>query len=202
MQNKNDSHHMSQGRINVRTLTSCALFCAASIILSRLIIPMPNATTRFSLEAIPYFLSGMLFGPLAGALVGGVSDIVGCLFSGYGFNPLFSLPPILYGLISGIFGRFVKKKPTFLRIGLVFLIPVLFGSVLYQSWALAFVYGGKAFKSFFVTKLLTRSVQFAVTWVLETTVVYMLIKAKVFEKAHIVSCSKTEKSRQERNIVK
>ena len=53
---------------------------------------------------------GQLFGvvfnadglPVAGALVGFVADFVGCLFSGYGYNPLFCVPPILYGVCGGL----------------------------------------------------------------------------------------------------
>lgn len=190
MQKTNGIPKKADHRMNARVLTTCALLSAAAIILSRLIIPMPNVTTRFSLEAIPYFLAGMLFGPLPGALVGAASDVIGCLFSGYGFNPLFSIPPILYGLTSGVFRRFVADKPTMFRIGLVFSIPVILGSILYQSWALAFVYGGKAFESFFITKLLTRSVQFAATWLAETIIVYILIKSKIFERSHLVNPKK------------
>ena len=93
-------HH---GLQNVRTLVSCALLAAVSVVLARFIIPMPNETTRFSIEAVPIFLAGMLFGPLPGALVGFVADFVGCLFSGYGYNPMFCVPPILYGLCAGLF---------------------------------------------------------------------------------------------------
>ena len=41
------------GLQNVRTLVSCALLAAVSVVLARFIIPMPNETTRFSLEAVP-----------------------------------------------------------------------------------------------------------------------------------------------------
>ena len=96
----------------VRTLAVCALLAAVSVVLARLVIPMPNETTRFSLEAIPIFIAGMLFGPLPGALVGFVADFVGCLFSGYGYNPLFCVPPILYGLSAGLFRPLLLKKTT------------------------------------------------------------------------------------------
>lgn len=101
------------GLQNVRTLVSCALLAAVSVVLARFIIPMPNETTRFSLEAVPIFLAGMLFGPLPGALVGFVADFVGCLFSGYGYNPMFCVPPILYGLAAGLFQpMLVKRRPS------------------------------------------------------------------------------------------
>ena len=170
--------------MTVRTLTSCAILIALAVIIARL--PMPNVTTRYSIDGVPYFLAGMLFGPLPGALVGAAADFLGALFSGYGFNPIFCVPPIMYGLFAGLFRNFVREKPTVIRIGLVFLPSIVFGSILYQSFALAFVYGGEAFTSFLITKLTTRSVQFAITLVLDTLIVYFLVKSGVFEKAHLL----------------
>ena len=168
-----------------RTLAGCALLAAVSIVLARLVIPMPNETTRFSLEAVPIFLAGMLFGPLPGALVGFVADFVGCLFSGYGYNPLFCVPPILYGLCAGLFRPLLLRKVTLPRIALAFLPAIVLGSILYQSWSLAFVYGGDAFTAFFMTKLAARSVQFAVTFVLDTAIVWLLYRSHVFTAAKV-----------------
>ncbi|EKC69810.1 conserved hypothetical protein, membrane, partial [human gut metagenome] len=98
------------GLKNVRILATSALLAAISVVLARLIIPMPNETTRFSLEAVPIFIAGMLFGPIPGALVGFVADFVGCLFSGYGYNPMFCIPPILYGLSAGLFRPMLVEK--------------------------------------------------------------------------------------------
>ena len=47
-----------------KTLAYCALLAALSVVLARFLIPMPNVTTRFSIEAVPIFLAGMLFGPM------------------------------------------------------------------------------------------------------------------------------------------
>ncbi len=187
MQKQNDSQSEKRHPMAVRVLTSCAIFVALSVVIARL--PMPNVTTRYSIEAVPYFLAGMLFGPVPGALVGAAADFIGALISGYGFNPIFCVPPIMYGLIAGLLGDFVRAKPTVFRIGLAFLPSVVLGSVLYQSFALAFVYGGEAFTSFFLTKLATRSVQFAVTWIIDTAVVWILVKSGVFEKAHLMKRS-------------
>ena len=173
------------GLKNVRILATSALLAAISVVLARLIIPMPNETTRFSLEAVPIFIAGMLFGPIPGALVGFVADFVGCLFSGYGYNPMFCIPPILYGLSAGFFRPMLAKKTNPLTIGLAFLPAIVLGSILYQSWSLAFVYGGDAFEAFFLTKLASRSVQFGVTFVLDVLIVWLLYKAKVFSSAKL-----------------
>ena len=72
-----------------------------------------------------------------------------------------------------------------LTIGLAFLPAIVLGSILYQSWSLAFVYGGDAFEAFFLTKLASRSVQFGVTFVLDVLIVWLLYKAKVFSSAKL-----------------
>ena len=107
--------------MTTKTLAYCALLAALSVVLARLIIPMPDESTRFSIEAVPIYMAGMLFGPLAGGLVGFAADFVGCMFSGYGFNPLFSLPPILYGVCGGLFRYFLAQKVSVPRLLLGFL---------------------------------------------------------------------------------
>lgn len=170
---------------NVRTLVSCALLAAVSVVLARFLIPMPNVTTRFSIEAVPIFLAGMLFGPLPGALVGFCADMVGALFSGYGYNPIFCIPPILYGLCAGLFRPMLAKKVSVPRIALAFVPAIVLGSILWQSFALAYVYGGDAFESFFLTQLGKRSIQFAITFVLDVLIVWLLYKSKVFTAAKL-----------------
>lgn len=168
--------------LSTRAMACCALLAALSVVLARLLIPMPNNTTRFSIESVPIFLAGVLFGPLAGGLVGFSADFVGCLFSPYGFNPLFSLPPILYGVFGGLSLSILRKKVNLPRLLLALLPPVVLGSILYQSWALAFVYYPSTFWQAFALKLLERSIQFAITLVLDALVIRLLFHFKVFER--------------------
>ena len=63
----------------VKAMVTCALLTAISVVLARFLIPTPNEVTRFSLEAVPIFLAGMLFGPLPGALTGFAADFIGVL---------------------------------------------------------------------------------------------------------------------------
>lgn len=175
----------AHGTMSVRTLAGCALLAAMSVVLARFVIPMPAADQRFSLEAVPIFIAGMLFGPLPGAMVGFSADLVGCLFSGYGYNPLFCLPPILYGLCAGLFRPLLAKKTAPWTIALAFFPAVSLGSVLYQSAALAYIYGKGAFLPNFVLKLTARSIQFSVTFVLDVVIVWLLCKSHVFQAVHL-----------------
>ena len=87
---------------------------------------------------------------------------------------------------------FVRRQPpirpapvsythlTLPRIALAFLPALVFGSVLYQSGALALVYGGASKQAFFLAQLASRSVQFAVTGAADILIVWMLGRSGVF----------------------
>lgn len=161
---------------NTYALTVCALLTALSVILARLLTIIPSEISRFSLEAVPILLTGLLFGPVPGAAVGFAADFIGCLFSPFGYNPIFCLPPILYGLWAGLLRGYVWTKPTVWRVALAVFPAALCGSVLWQSAALALVYGGEAKLAFFLTRLASRSIQFAVTGVIDTAAVWLLLR--------------------------
>lgn len=161
---------------NTYALTVCALLTALSVVLARLLTIIPSEISRFSLEAVPILLAGLLFGPVPGAAVGFAADFIGCLFSPYGYNPIFCLPPMLYGLWAGLLRGYVWARPTIWRTALAVFPAALCGSVLWQSAALALVYGGEAKLPFFLTRLISRSIQFAVTGIIDTAVVWLLLR--------------------------
>lgn len=173
--NSSDSRKKVTG-MATKTLTYCALLAALQVAMTRLMGIMPTEFSRISLGAIPTVLAGVLFGPVAGGLVGFVSDLVGCLFTGYGYNPLFCVPPILYGVCGGLFRGLLAQKVTFLRVLLAIAPAALLGSILYQSWALGFV-SGKGFWFFFST----RAVQHIITAVVGAVIINLLFRTKLFQ---------------------
>ena len=178
-----------------KNLAICAMLAALSVIFARLIVPMPNAFTRFSIEAIPIVIAGLLFGPVAGGCVGFVADLVGCLFSGYGYNPLFCVPPILYGVLAGLLRFLIVRRTDLWRIALIYLPPVVFGSILYQSCTLSLVYNSKgsfsASLSYFLT---TRSIQFAITLVIDAVLTWLLFRSRLFERAGLWKPAKEDET--------
>lgn len=64
--------------LDTYALTVCALLTALSVVLARLLTIIPSEVSRFSLEAVPILLAGLLFGPLPGAAVGFAADFIGC----------------------------------------------------------------------------------------------------------------------------
>lgn len=166
--------------IATRTIAYSALLAAISVVMARLLSFAPVPEIRLSLDKFPLFLAGMFFGPVTGCMVSFAADFVGCLFSPYGFNPIFSPAAIFYGLMGGLFRHFIAQKPNIFRIAVGYFFPVLLGSVLYQSAALAWTYSSTTFQAAFLTHLGTRSIQFAVTLVLEVAIIFLLTQTKVF----------------------
>lgn len=175
----------SSAAFTAKALACSALLAALSVVFARLLSFAPAPNTRWSVDKFPIFLAGMFFGPLAGSLTGFAADTVGCLFSPYGINPIFSIPAILYGLFGGIFRYFLAKRPGLLRLIAAYLFPVLLGSWLYQSAALAFVYNPATFMVSFATNLGLRGLQFAVVGTAEVVAIYLLLKTRVFEHAKL-----------------
>ncbi len=183
--------------ISTKTLAYCAMLCALSVVLSRLAGLMPSEFSRYSIGMVPVLLAGMLFGTVPGALVGFVADLVGCLFSGYGYNPIFCISPILYGLCGGLLHHYLRQGITerklLLGIVVAYLASMALGSVLYMSVAMAWVYAGEgAFQAFFLTQLTKRTIQYAVVLPLDSLITWLLIKAKIFERAGIWPPKKKE----------
>lgn len=179
-------------KMTTKTLVYCALLAALSVVLARLFGMMPSESARFSIEAVPIFIAGMLFGPVAGGLVGFTADFVGCMFSQFGYNPIFCIPPMLYGIFAGLLRYFICGRREAnklrgyvffgLRLGISLLLPVVLGSLLYQSATLSFMYFKGGFFEGFLYYLTTRSIQFAIVYVLELAVIYLLFTSGLFNR--------------------
>lgn len=194
--------------LTTRTIAYCALLCALSIVFARLSSLTPNAFSRYSIDSLPIFLSGLLFGPLAGGLVGFSADFLGCLFSPFGYNPVLCLPAILYGVFGGLVRLlFLRRSPSrpLIPICLGFVPPALLGSVLYQSVALAYFYRYDpsiegSMTDGIIYFLSTRSVQFSVILVINVLLVSLLFKTKVFHRMGVWPPKKTRRSKPVRDI--
>ena len=77
--------------MTVKTVASCALLAAISVVMARLLSFSTPDGIRWSLDKFPLFLAGMLFGPLMGGLTGFTADLLGSVLQ-FGFNP-FLCPP-------------------------------------------------------------------------------------------------------------
>ena len=141
--------------MQTRRLTTCAMLIAVNVVLS-ILTPIKLGNFKFTFEAFPILLAGILFGPIDGLIVGTVgSTIYQILFSGYGLmitTPLWVLPHAISGLIVGLYAKknnfdLSNKKTTFITILSSLLVTVLntlviyIDSKLYGYYSFAYVFG-------------------------------------------------------------
>lgn len=94
--------------MNTKRLTSMAMLIAIYVVLS-ILTPVKIANFKFTFEAFPILVAGLLLGPVDGLMVGAIgSAIYQLLFSGYGITittPLWILPYAISGLLVGYYSR-------------------------------------------------------------------------------------------------
>lgn len=94
--------------MKTRRLTTDAMFIAINVVLC-LIAPIKLANFKFTFEAFPILIAGIMLGPIDGLLVGTLgSTIYQIFFSGYGLmitTPLWILPHAISGLVVGLYSK-------------------------------------------------------------------------------------------------
>ena len=167
-------------RVYVKTLSMCALLAAAGVVLDffGINIPMFGASKGIALNLglVPVILSGMLFGPIWGGMVGAVQDLAGVLLKGDGTPFLgFTLTVFCVGFFAGLFAYFFPKlSEKWYGLACFCVFIALFSNITNSFW-LTFLVPGKTFMAFAVTRLI--SVPFSA--VAYTLVLYIVYK-KVF----------------------
>ena len=129
----------------VRTLTNSAMLTALSIVIGifcKNFLNFGNGLFRITFENFPIILSGIIFGPLVGALVGIASDMLSFILSTQSFaiSPIVTLGAALVGFMAGVMSRYVVKKEGLFRIIISVLTAHLVGSVVVKSIGLFMYY--------------------------------------------------------------
>ena len=141
--------------MNTRRLTTLAMLIAIYSVLS-VITPIKLVNFKFTFEAFPVLVAGLLFGPVDGLIVGGVgSFIYQVIYSGYGINAttlIWILPHAISGLIVGAYAK--KKDFTLTRKQIIFIsivssfvvtalncVALLVDSLIYDYYSFAIVFG-------------------------------------------------------------
>ena len=163
-------------------LCFAGILSAMSVILGKFLqIPNPfQDFIRISFENLPVILAGISIGPLAAMLVGVVADLIGCVLYGYSINPIITIGAATVGLVSGVVGKYIVKKPMVLQISLSVFTAHITGSVLVKSYGLAVWYLDKynlGYWEFVAWRLLN----YLIVGTLEGVLLYLLFKNKAFK---------------------
>lgn len=108
-----------KSKTNIRKMTFCAIMIALAIVFERLLPLIDLAQVRLSLGNVPIFLSGIVTGPVYGAVCGFVSDLLGCFVKGYAPNPFLMLSPLIKGVLPYFCISFFNKVTHLKKYSLV-----------------------------------------------------------------------------------
>lgn len=170
---------MKKSQKSLRITIVLALLVAISILMGKYLAIRGGDVMRFSLENTPIILAGIAFGPVAGATVGIIADLVGCIMVGYTINPLVTLGAAAIGLIAGAMPRLLNKIKIDPRIKTAIIIATahVIGSVIIKTLGLAAYYSMP-----FIILLLWRVLNYLIVGILDGAVVHILLNHKAIDR--------------------
>lgn len=158
-------------KLSLSMVVILALLIAIEIVLSRF-LSIAQWNIKFSFSFIPVVVAAILYGPIASAIVGGVSDFLGAILFPIGaYFPGFTLTSALVGMI---FGLFLHRKQSMTRIVASTLITQTFCSLLLNSFWISVLYGSN-FIALLSTRWLQCIVMSVVTIIVVSIVSYQLM---------------------------
>ena len=125
------SKQQKNGLRNVKVLITAAMLGALSVVIGifcKNFLNFGNGLFRVTFENFPIIMSGILFGPVVGAVTGIVSDMVSYFLSTQSFaiSPIVTLGAALVGAVSGIVSNYIIKKRGAARV----IVAVLFSHII------------------------------------------------------------------------
>lgn len=165
--------HTIRRRSSARVIVLLSALAAIGIILGKFLAFNLTEFMRFSLENLTIIFSGIIFGPLLGAAIGAVQDLVGCLAVGYAINPIITLGSALIGLVSGWIFSLLDRLPLPYRLTLTVIPAHLIGSVLVKSLGLSVFYSLP-----FLVTVGWRTLNYLIVGTLEVILLLIILKSK------------------------
>lgn len=126
-------------QITPKRLSFMAMLVALQIVLSKFLMFQVTGSIRLSIDSVPILLAGIWFGPLAGGIVGVLSDLLGTLLfptAGMYYPPL-TVAYLLIGVCAGILVNLVHTQKRLLRAVFIVIPSEIAGSFLWKSFALS-----------------------------------------------------------------
>lgn len=138
---------------DLRVLTTAAMLAAIAVVLGFFKIPISNLI-ELRFQSFPIAISGALFGPIVGAIVGVISDVGGYIAKPTGaFFPGFTISAAITGIIFGLIIKSKSQKWALLgRIAIAMTINTIVTGLILNTLWLSMLYGNP-FNIVFVARL-------------------------------------------------
>lgn len=160
---------------NLRVLCAAAILTALAVAIAYVCKFMTFGSIRITFENLPIILSGYLYGPVVGMLVGLASDLLNTAVSQYGIggiNPIITLGAATVGFMSGL--RY-SKKPV-IRLGTAVGQAHIFGNMIIKSIGLMVMY------SYPLAAVLPRIPLYIIIGIIEFTLLYFITRSNALKK--------------------
>ena len=131
---------------SLKVMTMAAMLTAMSVVIGifcKSFLNFGEGLYRITFENLPILLSGIMFGPLVGGVVGAATDIISYLLSPqtYPINVAVTVGAMAVGMVSGVMSRYVFRKKTSARIIFSCLAAHLVGAMIIKPIGLVAFYG-------------------------------------------------------------
>ena len=157
---------------SVRTLTLAAVLIALAIVIEPLTIPFWNEFLKFTFTFLPFMAICMLFGPVVGAISGGLIDFIGAIVFYGSINPLLLIVELCSGFVCGMI--LYERKNTLWRCMLVrFVVCMVFNAV-FTTMGLA-IWNGMGISGF-VSLFATRAIKNLFCFPVEGLLLFFVLK--------------------------
>lgn len=169
--NKNDLTNSIKK--NSRTVSLMGVLIASEIVLSRF-ASISAWNIKIGFGFVPLVIAAMLLGPVKAGVVGALSDFLGAtLFPIGAYFPGFTFTALCTGIIYGVF---LYKKETFLRISIaVGINQLIFGLLLNTLW-ISVLYGSP-----YGALLMTRIIQCTILIPVQIVVINSISKTSILK---------------------
>ena len=179
------AENKNRAAMSIRVMTVLAMLIAMGIMLERFPgLSINNAGLKLGFAFIPPMLAAIMYGPVEGAIVYGLVDLIGALLFPFGtYHPGFTIVAAIMGFVMGVF---LNKRPfAFAKSGFEWkkirffpniILPVvinclLLGLVVNTFWV-SQLYGSRTYGGWFVYRL----VEYAILVPAEIIMIPVLLK--------------------------
>lgn len=152
-----------------------AMLIAVSVVCGKYLAIRGGDILRFSFENLPIIFAGIAFGPISGALVGVIADLIGCVLVGYAINPIVTVGAAAIGIVSGFCTLLLRKiKLPYTAIIIISALAAhTVGSVLIKTFGLAVFYDMPV-----IILMLWRLLNYAIVGTVECALLIVLLRNK------------------------
>ncbi len=180
-----------KGLSSVRILTMSAMLTALSSVVGIFCKSfLDYGIIRITFENFPVILSGIMFGPWIGAIVGICADLLSYALSmqKWAISPIITLGAALVGFVSGAVSHYIIKKGGIKRVILSTLFAHIVGSMIVKSIGLFGFYEGVYGEGWLI---LWRIPLYIVIASLESIIICLMVRNKNFQ--HFMHLGEGEK---------